>query len=38
MDTHHMVVIKASGATGMFIDKKFAEGNRIAMQLLDKLI
>jgi len=34
MDTHHMVDVKAlldSGATGMFIDKKFAEGNGIAM-------
>jgi len=41
MDTHHMVDVKAlldSGATGMFIDKKFAEGNRIAMRLLDKPI
>jgi len=30
MDTHHMVDVKAlldSGATGMFIDKKFAEEN-----------
>jgi len=34
MDTHRMVDVKAlldSGATGMFIDKKFAEGNGIAM-------
>jgi len=34
VDTHHMVDVKAlldSGATGMFIDKKFAEGNGIAM-------
>jgi len=41
MNTHHMVDVKApldSGATEMFIDKKFAEGNRITMQLLDKLI
>jgi len=41
MDTHHMVDVKAllnSGTTGMFIDKKFAEGNGIAMQLLDKPI
>ena len=41
MDTYCMVDIKAlldSGATGMFIDKKFAEGNRIVMQSLDKLI
>jgi len=41
MDTHHMIDMKAlldSGATGMFIDKKFAEGNGIAMWLLDKLI
>ena len=33
-DTHHMVDIKAlldSGAIEMFIDKKFAEGNEIAM-------
>jgi len=41
MDTHHMVdmkVLSDSGATGMFIDKKFAEGNGIAMRLLDKPI
>jgi len=41
MDTHHMVDIKAllnSGATGMFIDKKFAEENRMVMQSLDKPI
>jgi len=41
MDTHCMVDVKAlldSGATGMFIDKKFAEGNGIAMQSLDKPI
>jgi len=41
MDTHRIVDVKAlldSGATGMFIDKKFAEGNGIAMQLLDKPI
>jgi len=41
MDTHHMVDMKASldsGATGMFIDKKFAEENGIAMRLLDKPI
>ena len=41
MDIHHMVDMKAlldSGATGMFIDKKFAEGNGIAMWLLDKPI
>jgi len=41
MDTHRMVDVKAllnSGATGMFIDKKFAEGNGIAMRLLDKPI
>jgi len=41
MDIHHMVDVKAlldSGATGMFIDKKFAEGNGIEMQLLDKPI
>ena len=41
MDTHRMVDVKAlldSGATGMFIDKKFAEGNRIAMWSLDKPI
>ena len=41
MDTHRIVDVKAlldSGATEMFIDKKFAEGNRIAMQSLDKLI
>jgi len=34
MDTHHMVDMKTlldSGAIGMFIDKKFAEGNGIAM-------
>ena len=32
MDTYHMVNVKAlldSGATGMFIDKKFVEGNGI---------
>jgi len=41
MDTYCMVDIKAlldSGATGMFIDKKFAEGNKIVMWLLDKPI
>jgi len=41
MDTHRMIDVKAlldSGPTGMFIDKKFAEGNRIAMRLLDKPI
>jgi len=41
MDMHCMVDMKAlldSSATGMFIDKKFAEGNRITMRLLDKLI
>jgi len=41
MDTHHMVDVKAlldSDATGMFIDKKFAEGNRIAMRPLNKPI
>jgi len=41
MDTHRMVDVKAlldSGATRMFIDKKFAEGNRIAMRLLNKPI
>jgi len=41
MDTHRMIDVKAlldSGATGMLIDKKFAEGNRIAMRLLDKPI
>jgi len=41
MDTHHMVDVKAlldSGATGMFIDKKFAEGNRIAIRPLNKPI
>jgi hypothetical protein len=35
MDTHHMVDVKAlldSGTTGMFIDKKFTEGNGIALQ------
>jgi len=34
LDMHCMVDVKAlldSGATGMFIDKKFAEGNRIMM-------
>jgi len=34
MDAHCMVDMKAlldSGATGMFIDKKFAEENGIAM-------
>jgi len=41
MDTHRMIDVKAlldSGATGMFIDKKFAEGNEIAMRSLDKPI
>jgi len=41
IDTHRMVDVKAlldSGTTGMFIDKKFAEGNRITMRLLDKPI
>ena len=41
MDTHRMVDVKAlldSGATGMFIDKKFAEGNGSAMRPLNKLI
>jgi len=41
MDTHCMVDMEAlldSGATEMFIDKKFAEGNGIAMRLLDKPI
>jgi len=41
IDTHHMVDVKAlldSGATGMFIDKKFAEGNGIAMRPLNKPI
>jgi len=41
MDTHRMVDMKAlldSGATEMFIDKKFAEGNGIVMRLLDKPI
>ena len=41
MDMHRMVDVKAlldSSATGMFIDKKFAEGNGIMMRLLDKLI
>jgi len=41
MDTHRMVDMKAlldSSATGMFIDKKFAEGNGIVMRLLDKPI
>jgi len=41
MDTHRMVDVKAlldSGATGMFIDKKFAEGNGITMRPLNKPI
>jgi len=41
MDMHCMVDVKAlldSRATGLFIDKKFAEGNRIMMRLLDKPI
>ena len=41
MDTHRMVDVKAlldSGATGMFIDKKFVEGNGITTRLLDKPI
>ena len=41
MDTHHMVDVKAlldSGATGMFIDKKFVESNGITTRLLDKPI
>ena len=41
MDTHRMVDVNAlldSGATGMFIDKKFVEGNGIAMHELEKPI
>jgi len=41
MDTHRMVDVKAlldSGATGIFINKKFAEENEIALWLLDKPI
>jgi len=41
MDMHCMVDVKVllnSGTTGMFIDKKFAEGNGIVMRLLDKPI
>jgi len=41
MDTHRMVDVKTlldSGATGMFIDKKFVEGNGITTRLLDKPI
>jgi len=41
MNTHHMVDVKAlldSGAIGMVIDKKFAEGNGIVMWILDKPI
>jgi len=41
MDTHHMVDVKAlldSGATGMFMDKKFVEGNGITMRPLNKPI
>ena len=41
MDTHQLMDVNAlldSGATGMFMDKKFAEGNNISMWLLDCLI
>ena len=41
MDTHRMVDVNAlldSSATGMFIDKKFVEGNRIAMRELERPI
>ena len=38
MDTHQLMDVNAlldSSATSMFMDKKFAEGNNISMQLLD---
>ena len=41
MDTHRLMDVNAlldSGATGMFMDKKFAEGNNISMRLLDRPI
>ena len=41
VDVHQMVDVDAllnSGTTGVFMDKKFAECNGIAMQKLDKLI
>ena len=41
MDTHQLMDVNAlldSGAISMFMNKKFAEGNNISMQLLDRLI
>ena len=41
VDTHQMVDVDAlldSGATGVFMDRKFAEHNGIAMWKLDKPI
>ena len=41
VDTHQMVDVDAlldSGTTRVFMDRKFAECNGIAMQKLDKLI
>ena len=41
MDTNWLMDVNAllnSGATGMFMDKKFAEGNNISMRLLDRPI
>ena len=38
LDTHRMIDVKAlldSGATGMFMDRKFAEGNSITLKLLE---
>ena len=41
LDTHRMVDVNAlldSGATGMFMDRKFAEGNAITMRQLERPI
>ena len=41
MDTHRLMDVNAlldSSATGMFMDKKFAEGNNISMRLLNRPI
>ena len=41
MNTHRLMDVNAlldSGATGMFMDKKFAKGNNISMRLLNRPI
>ena len=41
IDTHEGITVKAlldSGATGMFVDKKFAERHRFKLDKLEKLL